>query len=74
MSTDPSFILVSIAKSAAMQLGLHRPEIISDFMRVKTKLSSEEFQDAVKTWVGSFIASQRLAPTPIFTIMYSDVQ
>ena len=72
MSTDPSFVLVSIAKSAAMQLGLHRPEVIQDYLRVKTQLSSKEFQDVVKTWVGCFIASQRLAFSPNCGIIASD--
>lgn len=74
MSTDPSFVLVSIAKSAAMQLGLHRPEVIQDYLRVKTQLSSKEFQDVVKTWVGGFIASQRLAFTPNCGIISPDPQ
>ncbi|KAG0648535.1 Regulatory LEU3 [Hyphodiscus hymeniophilus] len=58
MSTDPAFILVSIAKSISMQLGIHRPEIIQDFVRVKTQLNSLEFRDAVQTWAGAFIAAQ----------------
>ena len=74
MSTDPSFVLVSIAKSASMQLGLHRPEIIQDFMRVKTRLGPEEFQDAVKTWVGGFIAAQRSASNSKCGIIYSNYQ
>ena len=70
MSTDHSFILVSIAKSASLQLGLHRPETIQDFMRVKTRLSATEFQDAVKTWVGGFIADQRYVNDEV--IYFSD--
>lgn len=56
---DPSLLLVSVAKSAAMQNGLHRPETVQDFRRVKTKLSEEEFQDAIKLWVGCFITAER---------------
>jgi hypothetical protein len=58
MSRDNSFLLVSIAKSASMQLGLHRPDIIQEFLRVRTRLDKSEFQDAVKVWAGCFIASQ----------------
>jgi hypothetical protein len=58
MSRDNSFLLVSIAKSASMQLGLHRPDIIQEFLRVRTRLDQSEFQDAVKVWAGCFIASQ----------------
>lgn len=38
MSEDPSFILISIAKSASMQGGLYGPEIIQDFMRVNIQI------------------------------------
>lgn len=65
MSTDNSFILISIAKSASMQLGLHRPEIVQDFMRVRIQFDPQEFQEAVKTWVGCYITAQRQASTPL---------
>lgn len=58
MSRDNSFLLVSIAKSASMQLGLHRPDITQEFLRVRTRLDQSEFQDAVKVWAGCFIVSQ----------------
>jgi hypothetical protein len=57
-SSDSAFMLVSIAKTAAMQLGLHRPEIIQDFLRMKTRLDAGQFKKAVKLWVGCYIASQ----------------
>lgn len=63
MSTNPSFLLVSIAKTACLQLGIHRPEVIQDFLRVKTRLSPQEFGDAVKTWAGCYIAAQRQDPS-----------
>ena len=59
MSTDISFIAVSVAKSASMQLGLHRPETLQDFLRVQTRTSPQEFQDAVKVWAGCYIAAHR---------------
>ena len=59
MSTDTSFMLVSMAKTAIMHVGLHRPEIVQDFLRVKTQLGPQEFQDAVKVWAGCYIAAQR---------------
>jgi transcriptional regulatory protein LEU3 len=58
MSTDMSFMLVNMAKTASMQLGLHRPETVQDFLRVKTKLNTVQFQKAVKIWAGCYIASQ----------------
>jgi hypothetical protein len=59
MSTDMSFMLVSMAKTATMHVGLHRPEFVQDFLRVKTRLGPQEFQDAVKVWAGCYIAAQR---------------
>lgn len=56
---DPSFILVSLAKSAAMQNGLHQPEKMQDFLRVKTQLGPEEFHEAVKLWTGCYITAER---------------
>jgi hypothetical protein len=50
--------LVSLAKTAAMQIGLHRPEVVQDFLRVRTRFNPQEFQMAVKIWAGCFIASQ----------------
>jgi hypothetical protein len=58
MSKDQSFMTVSLAKSACMQLGLHRPETVQDFLRVRTTFRPEEFQEAVKIWAGCFIAVQ----------------
>jgi hypothetical protein len=58
MSKDCSFLLVSLAKTAAMQIGLHRPEVVQDFLRVRTRFNPQEFQMAVKIWAGCFIASQ----------------
>lgn len=56
---DPSLLMISVARSAAMQNGLHRPETMQDFQRVKTQLAPEEFHAAVKLWVGCYIAAQR---------------
>jgi hypothetical protein len=63
MWTDPSFTLLSIAKAAAMQLGLHRPEVAQDFNRQKTQLSIKDIQESTKTWAGCYIAAQRQAQT-----------
>ena len=59
LSTDNSFMLISMAKTASIQLGLHRPEAVQDFSRVRTHLGPEEFQEMVKTWAGCYIAAQR---------------
>lgn len=59
MNTDPSFTIMSVAKTAALSLGLHRPESARDFLRVNAHLSPKEVQEAVKTWAGCYIAAQR---------------
>lgn len=56
---DPSLLLISVAKSAAMQNGLHRPESMQDFLRVKTQLTPDEFSAAVTLWVGCYITAER---------------
>lgn len=58
MWQDPSYMLITTVKAAAMQIGIHRPENVQDFLRKKTKLSAQEFQDAIKTWAGCYIAAQ----------------
>jgi transcriptional regulatory protein LEU3 len=52
-------MFVSLAKVTCMQLGLHRPEAVQDFLRVKTTFGPKEFQEAVKIWAGCFISAQR---------------
>lgn len=59
VTTDPCFMLISMAKTAAMQLGLHRPEVLQDYLRVKCQLNAEEMVEAVKLWAGCFITAER---------------
>ena len=59
LSTDTTPILISIAQTIAMQLGLHQPESIQDFSRVKRKLSFAELSEVAKTWSICYITSQR---------------
>ena len=56
--TDISFMLAGILKNAAMNTGLHRPEILQDFSRVKCRLGQRELQEAVKVWAGVYIAAE----------------
>jgi hypothetical protein len=57
---DPSLLMISVARSAAMQNGLHQPETMQEFSRVKTQLAPAEFRATVKLWAGCYIAGQRL--------------
>jgi transcriptional regulatory protein LEU3 len=61
MWKDISFMLVTLAQTVAMQLGLHRPEIIQDFSRTRGGLSQNGIQEAVKTWSVCYIIGQRSA-------------
>ena len=58
MWTDSSFMFISVAKSAALQMGLHRPENIQDFSRTKYRLSPDGVQEATRIWSACFIAGQ----------------
>lgn len=58
MSNDTSFLFASIAKTSAMQLGLHRPDTVQDFLRVKTQLGPAAFLDAVRTYIGCYICAE----------------
>lgn len=59
MWTDVSYKLVTMAQTAASQLGLHRPEVIQDFSRNKWKLNPSGIQEAVRTWSVCYIAAKR---------------
>lgn len=54
-------MLISIAKTACMHLGLHRPEILQDFNRVKFRVLPEHVEEAAKVWTGCCIVAERLA-------------
>ena len=58
MWSDSSFMFISVAKSAALQMGLHRPENIQDFSRTKYRLSPDGVQEVTKIWSACFIAGQ----------------
>ena len=59
LSTDTTPMLISIAQTIAMQLGLHQPDAIQDFSRIKRTLNKAEISEVVRTWSVCYIASQR---------------
>jgi hypothetical protein len=75
MATNPCLMLVSLAQTASMQLGLHRPETVQDFLRVKTTFGPQEFQEAVKIWAGCYIATQMYGGSivPSKNILYANL-
>ena len=66
-SMDPSFMLISSARSAAVQMGVHRPEDMQDYLRTKRRLSRQEITEAVKVWSAIYIIAQELA-RPCFLV------
>ncbi|KIX92533.1 uncharacterized protein Z520_11709 [Fonsecaea multimorphosa CBS 102226] len=59
--TENIYILSGIAIQAAMQLGLHQPEIIQDFSRTKSVLSQQEIHERINVWAACNIAAQTTA-------------
>ena len=41
-----------------MHIGLHKPQIVQDFSREKVGYTPNELLDAIKTWVGCFVAAE----------------
>lgn len=60
MWTDPSFILITVARSAAIQLGLHKPELINDFSRIQEQTIERNIREAAMIWAACYIAGQWL--------------
>ncbi|KAJ6129286.1 hypothetical protein N7512_002066 [Penicillium capsulatum] len=63
LSTDITAMLVNISQTIAMQLGLHQPEAIQDFSRIKRKLNNTETSEVIRTWAACYIATQSVFTT-----------
>lgn len=59
LTTDSTITLATLAHSIALQLGFHRPDVISDFSRTHRRLSQAENSDCLKTWSACYIALHR---------------
>lgn len=59
MSLDATFILAGILRTAAMHVGLYRPDILTQFSRVQYSLTSENLREAIKVWCCIYIAVDR---------------
>lgn len=59
MINDPSLTLISIARTGCVHIGLHRPEVMQDYNRVRFRMHPEQLEEAVKLWVGCFIVAER---------------
>ena len=67
MSTDISFVLAGIVRSAALHIGIHRPEILEDYSRSRYQLGHQELRDAVRVWSGCYIAAERYVKPILLT-------
>jgi transcriptional regulatory protein LEU3 len=59
LSTDNTLKLVTMAQTIAIQLGLHRPEVIQDFSRTKRRLNVSEISEVARTWSVCYFAGQK---------------
>lgn len=58
-SQDITFILGGVLKSAALQAGLHRPDVIAHFSRLKYSFNPVELREAVKVWCCTYVTTER---------------
>ncbi|CAI6088120.1 unnamed protein product [Clonostachys chloroleuca] len=56
MPEDTTFILSGILKSAAMHVGLHRPDILDLYSRTRSQLGRPELLQAVRCWCSIYLA------------------
>jgi hypothetical protein len=58
-SQDITYILGGVLKSAAQQVGLHRPEVLPHFYRQMHSFNQTEIRDAVRVWCCIYISIER---------------
>jgi hypothetical protein len=56
MATDTTFVLAGVLKSAAMHVGLHRPDVMTEYARSRLSLNEAEHREAVRVWSYIFLA------------------
>ncbi|CAH0043798.1 unnamed protein product [Clonostachys solani] len=56
MPEDTTFVLSGILQSAAMHVGLHRPDILELYSRTRSTLGRPEFLRAVRCWCSIYLA------------------
>ncbi|PVI02549.1 hypothetical protein DM02DRAFT_653369 [Periconia macrospinosa] len=61
MPIDNTFLLAGILKSAAMHAGLHRPDVLTHYSRVRLSLRTQEIREAVRVWCCVYIAIEGIA-------------
>ncbi|VUC35648.1 unnamed protein product [Clonostachys rosea] len=56
MPEDTTFILSGILRSAAMHVGLHRPDILELYSRTRSTLGRPELLQAIRCWCAIYLA------------------
>ena len=61
MPIDITFILAGILKSASMHTGLHRPDLLADYSRVRFSLGQAQLREAIRSWCCIYLAIEGVA-------------
>jgi hypothetical protein len=58
---DITFILAGILKSASMHVGLHRPDLLADYSRIRFTLEPAQLREAIRVWCCIYVAVEGVA-------------
>lgn len=58
MIADPTLFLASIIKAGCMQLGLHQPEHMQVYNRIRFRIQNRHIEEAMKLWAACFIVTE----------------
>lgn len=56
---DNTLFMASIVKAGCTQLGLHQPENMQDYNRIRFQILKAHVEEAVKLWAACFITAER---------------
>lgn len=66
MTQDITFMLGGILKTAALQAGLHQPDMYAHFSRSRYSLRPDELREATRVWCCIYIVIERyVTPRPM---------
>jgi hypothetical protein len=55
---DPTLFIASAAKMGCMQLGLHHPENMQDYNRIRFDIYDAHIEEALKIWTACFVTAE----------------
>lgn len=73
MTQDITYTLGGVLKTAALQAGLHQPDVFAHFSRSRYNLNPDELREAVSVWCCIYVTIERyefrsLTPYPVLTL------